>query len=125
MVGHRVHVAVLEVVGQVVVAVDAGAGDDPDSGLIGHALHEAHVAPAEHRGRIDDRLHPSRLGGGDCLQRRVQLGLLVVAIRPLRRHGIVSKADMLVDEDESELLGIDGSLHGLYCGHSTLLAFAR
>ena len=39
--GHRVDVAVGEVVGQVVVAVDAGAGDDPHAGLIGHALHEA------------------------------------------------------------------------------------
>ena len=114
VVGHRVDVAVREVVGQVVVAVDARAGDDPHAGLIGHALHEAHVPPAEHGGRIDDRLDPPRLGRVDRLERRVELELLVVAIGPLRGHRLVAKADVLVDEHDAQLLGLDRPLHCLY-----------
>ena len=65
VVGHRVDVAVVEVVGEMVVGVDARARDDLHAGLLGDALHEAHVAPAEHRGRVDDRLHAVLLGGVD------------------------------------------------------------
>ena len=55
--------------------------------LVGHALHEAHVAPAEHRRRVDDRLHAAVLGAPlTATQRRVELELLVVAPGPLRRR---------------------------------------
>ena len=89
-------------------------GDDLHAGLIGDALHEAHVAPAEHRRRIDDRPHARALAALTASQRGVQLGLLVVAVGPLRGDGLVAEADVLVREHDPQLVGIDGSLHGLH-----------
>ena len=43
---------------QVVVGVDAGAGDHLQAGLLGDPAHERDVTAEEHRGRLDDRLHP-------------------------------------------------------------------
>ena len=42
---------------QVVVGVDAGAGDDLEAGLLGDPAHELDVAAEEHRRRVADRLH--------------------------------------------------------------------
>ncbi len=123
VVGHDVDVAVLEVVGEMVVAVDAGAGDDAHAGLVGDLLHEAHVAPAEHGGRLDDRAHAVALGGVGGEQRGVELELLVVAARPLRGDGLVAEAQVLVHQHQSQLVRVDGSLHGLYARH--LLSLPR
>ena len=99
----HVGVAVLEVVRQEVVGVDAGAGHDAHAGLIGDLLHEANVTPAEHRGRVDDRLDAVSLRGVDGLQRGVQLGLLVVAPGPVLGHRLVAETDVLVDQGHAEL----------------------
>ena len=117
VVRHHVHVAVLEVVGEVVVAVDPRAGDDPHARLLGDTAHEVHVAPAEHRRRVDDRLHAAVLGGAHRLERRVELELVVVAAGPLVDDGLVAEADVLVHEHDPERLRVDCSLHGLYLGH--------
>ena len=106
VVGHHVDVAVLEVVGEIVVAVDPRAGDQIDARLIGDALHEADVAAAEHRGGLDDRLHAAILGVVDGQQGRVELELLVVAARPVLGDGLVAEADMLVGQDDAQLLRV-------------------
>ena len=124
VVGHHVDVAVLEVVGQVVVAVDAGAGDDLHSGLVGDPLHEAHVAPAEHGGRVDDRSHAAVLGAADGEQRRVVLELLVVAVGPLCGDGLVAEAHVLVYERQPQLPLVDRTLHRLNLGHPRTLPLA-
>ncbi len=114
-----------EVVGEMVVAVDARARDDAHARLLGYALHEAHVAPAEHGGGIDDRLHAPVLGGPDGHQRRVELELLVIAPRPLGGHGLVAEADVLVHEHQAQLLRLHRSLDGLYARHVPLPRFAQ
>ena len=115
---HRVLVAELEVVGQVVVGVDPGAGNDLEPGLLGHPARELDIATAEHRRRLRDCLHsaldhgpgavdrhPELLAGGDRLGR---LGLPDRAgVRPLGQHRLVAEDKVLVDEGLAELLGVD------------------
>ena len=116
--GHRVDVAVLEVVREVVVAVDAGARDNPHAGLIGDLLHEMHVPPAEHGCGLDDGLHAALLCGGHRGQRRVEFELCVVSGGPLGSHGLVAEAHVLVREHNAQLVGLHCALHGLNGGHS-------
>src|SRR5207249_3893982 len=116
--GHHVDVAVLEVVRQVVVAVDARAWHDPHAGLIGDLLHEADVPPAEHGCRIDDRLYAALLRGVHGRKRRVEFELRVVASGPLRRNRLVAEAHVLVREHDAELIRLHRALHGLYGGHT-------
>ena len=114
---NHVDVAVLEVVGQVVIAIDAGAGDHADPCLLGHARHEAHVAAAEHSGRVDDRLNAARLRLAHGHERGLQLRVLVVAARPLHGDGLVAETQVLVDQHDAQLGRLDGPLNCLHGGH--------
>ena len=111
--GDHVGVAVLEVVGQEVVGVDAGARHEVDPGGVGHPLHETHVAAAEHRRRIDDRRDPVALGRRDGLGGGGEFGRIVIARRPVLGHRLVAEADVLVDEREAEGGGLDAARDGL------------
>src|SRR5207302_4682141 len=92
--GHRVDVAVCEVLGEVVVAVDPGAGNDANTRLLGHVLHEEHVAPAEHRRRVDDRAHATRARRRDRVGGRGELRSGVVAVGPRVRYGLFAYGDV-------------------------------
>ena len=61
--GDLVGVAIEEELGEMVVGVDPGAGDDLEPGLLGDAPHEVDVASQEHRGRLRDRLDAQIDGG--------------------------------------------------------------
>jgi len=51
---------------------------------------------------------------GACVgQRLLELIILVVDVRPLRQHGLVAEARMLVDEDVSELALVERPRDGL------------
>ncbi len=113
MLRHRVDVAVLEVVREVVVAVDPRAREDAHAGLLGDPLHEAHVAAAEHRRGVEDALHPALLRRADGLQGGVELGLLVISAGPLHGDRLVTEAHMLVNERDAEILGLCRALHSL------------
>ena len=89
------------------------AGTTFRPGLIGDALAERHVAVEEHRARLDDgadpvALDPVRVGDGGH-----PLGVLVVEVRELEAHGLVGRAEVLVDEREPELLDVDGAVDAL------------
>ena len=120
---HRVLVAEHEVGRQVVVGVDPGARNDLEARLLGDAAREAHVAAAEHRRGLADRLHASLDRGGGALDRRPIGAVLVdryrrlglpdgAGVRPLRQHRLVAEDQVLVDERGAEVLGIDRPGHG-------------
>ena len=106
-----------EELGQVVVGVDAGAGDDLQAGLLGDAAHELDVAAEEHRRRIADRLHAELdrrrcgLDGGVVVLARLEPALgdpaCRAGARPLRVDGLVLGAQVLVDQRRPELARVD------------------
>jgi hypothetical protein len=123
-VGHRVLVAEEEILGQVVVRVDAGAGDDLQPGLLRDAPRETHVATAEHRGGLGDRLDATLDHGARRLESRLERPVLVdglgrngfpdrARVRPLGQDRLVAEDQMLMDERGPELLGIDRPGDGL------------
>jgi hypothetical protein len=120
-VGHEVGVARLEVDRQVVVGVDARAGDDLQTGLLRQPDQERDVAAEHHRGRLDDSADAVRLNGAGHLDRLGVLGLLVVQVRPLEHGRLVATAEVLVDQGLAQISGVDGTGDGLHLRHSWLL----
>jgi hypothetical protein len=118
VVGHHVDVAVLEVMGEVVVAVDAGARDDPHAGFVGDALHEPHVAAAEHRRRLHDRAHPVLGRRANRHESRIELELVVVTAGPLLGDRLVAEPDVLVGEHDPQLARVHRPLHRLHLRHA-------
>jgi hypothetical protein len=114
---HLIDAAVLEVVREVVVAVDAGAGGDLDTGLLRDLRHEAHVAAGEHRGRVADRLDAAVGRRAHRLERGRELGVLVVCAGPLRRGGLVADAQVLVDQHRAEVPRVDRAPNRLDSRH--------
>ena len=112
---------------QVVVGVDAGAGDDLQARLLGDPAHEGHVAPQEHRGRLDDRPHAQLARAASRFDRdvvvaarpdRIRLVLLGGSdVRPLDVDRVVPGAEVLVDQRDAELGGLDRPGHALHAGH--------
>jgi hypothetical protein len=112
---------------QQVVGVDPGAGDDLQTRRGGQPLQSGDVAAEQHRGRIDDRPDSvlfDRLGGFEC---EPILVIVITHVGPLRRDRLVTGEEMLVDQREAEILGIDRSGHRLFRTHggSSLSCFCQ
>ena len=109
---------------QVLVGVDAGAGDDLDAGLLRDALHQADVAAQVHARRLDDGLHAALDGrghelGGDVLGafrgHAVERVLADGAhLRELDEDRLVARHEVLVDERFAELGSVDRTCDRLY-----------
>jgi hypothetical protein len=122
--GHEILVAIEQELRQQVVGVDPGAGDDLQTRRGGQALQSGDVAAEQHRARIDDRPDSvlfDRLGG---FEREPILVIVITHVRPLRRDRLVTGEEMLVDQREAEILGIDPSGHRLYRTHGAPLSRA-
>jgi hypothetical protein len=57
---------------------------------------------------------PPNIAVGSTIVRTPRSELLVVAIGPLGRDGLVAEADVLVAQHDTQLVGLDGALHGLH-----------
>ena len=122
-VGDLVGVAAGQEARQVVVGVDAGAGDHLEPGLLGDPAHEVDVAAEEHRGRVADRLHPEpdrrlrRLDRRLVLAARPELALGDASeggrLRPLQVDRLVARDEVLVDQRRPELARVDRARDGL------------
>ena len=102
---------------QVVVGVDARARDDLQPGLVREPLRRRHVAPEQHRRRLDDRLHPVPLDRLGRLEGQLELAVVLAHVRPLRGDGLVAREEVLVDQRQAELVGVDSAIHGLNSRH--------
>ena len=116
-VGEEVLVAVEQELGQVIVGVDTGAGDDLEAGLGRDPDRGPDVAAEQHRRRLNDGLDPVLLDRLRRLDREAVLGLVVANMRPLRRDRLIGGEEVLVDQRQPELVGVDRPVDTLYHGH--------
>jgi hypothetical protein len=124
-IGNRVGVAGLEEDRQVVVGVDARAGDDLEARPLGDLAHEPDVAAEEHRRRVGDRPHPELESGARGLERGIELATGLdralwdaaerARLGPLRMHALVTRDQVLVDQRCAQLARVDRAGDGLDC----------
>ena len=133
--GDLVRVARDEERRQVVVGVDAGAGDDSEAGCLRDSAHEAHVAAEEHRAWVGDRVDPELDRGASDLDRDLLVASRRDRVRRLLLGGpdmrellvdrFVACAQVLVDQRRAELAHLDRPGDGLDRRHAATICRCR
>ncbi len=109
--------AEVEVVGQVVVGVEAGCHDDVEIDLLGHLLDELDVTAEPDHGQVHDRVDPRLRQLPEPIYGLCDAGISVPTCRPVGRHFGREDEDVLVHEGRSEHVGCHRSAHRVHLTH--------
>jgi len=118
LLGRAQHVAVVEVLGQLVRREDPGRQDDVEVDLLGHALHERRVAPDAQDRRVDDRVDAGGLQLGEPPHGVHDRGLLVEVRLEARLQREVDDEDVLVHERRPQPIARDRAARRLDRPHA-------
>ena len=109
--------AVVEVVGELVVGVEAGGDHDVEVDLRGHLLDRLDVAPEADHGEVDDGVDAGRLELVQAFDGSWHLGGAVPPRGPVGGHLGRAHEDVLVHERGAEAGGVDRAAHRVDLPH--------
>ncbi len=110
---------VVEIVGQIVVGVEAGGHHDVEIDLLGHLLDELDVAAEAHHGQVDDGADAGLVQLLEALDGLGHAGDRVPSGGPVRGHLGRADEDVFVHQRGAERAGVHRPAHRVHLTHGS------